>query len=74
MKNLTFKRKGTKMKVCIDSNLCNGSGICIEACPEVFEMNDQGATVVKCDQVPSECSQACIEASEKCPTRAIKVE
>jgi ferredoxin len=62
------------MKVCIDSNLCNGSGVCIEVCPEVFELNDQGATVAKCDQVPSECAQACMEASQKCPTGAIKVE
>jgi len=61
------------MKVQIDSNLCSGSGVCIEACPEVFDLNEQGETVVKCDQVPSECAQACIEASEKCPSGAIKV-
>ena len=61
------------MKVRIDSSLCGGSGVCIEACPEVFDVNDEGETVVKCEQVPSECAQACMEASEKCPTGAIEV-
>lgn len=68
------KRKGIKMKVCVDKELCTSSGVCIETCPEIFELNDQGATVAKTEQVPSELEQTCRETAENCPSGAIKVE
>ena len=74
MKLLTFKRKGTKMKVCVDKELCSGSGICIETCPEVFQLDEQGKTSAKNECVSSELEQACKEAAEGCPSGAIKIE
>jgi ferredoxin len=68
------KRKEIKMKVYVDKELCSGSGVCIGACPEVFELNDQGAAVAKTEQVPSELEQTCRETAEDCPSGAIKVE
>jgi len=62
------------MKVYVDKELCTGSGVCIETCPKVFELNDQGATVAKTEQVPSELEQTCRETAENCPSGAIKVE
>ena len=62
------------MKVCVEKELCSSSGVCIENCPEVFELNDQGMTVAKNEQVSSELEQACRKAAEECPSGAIKVE
>ena len=27
------------MKVAVDAGSCTGCGVCVESCPEVFEMN-----------------------------------
>lgn len=59
--------------VFVDSDLCIGCGLCTEICPEVFEMGDDGqAHVINED----ECSEldCCAEASDSCPTEAIKFE
>ena len=53
------------MKVFVDKELCSGSGICIEACPEVFELDDQGTTSAKNEQVSSEFEQACSRRMSK---------
>ena len=50
------------MKVTVDHELCSGDGICVELCPEVFEMNDddkqvfeyQGKTIAVIPNRPSE--------------------
>jgi ferredoxin len=62
------------MKVFVDKQLCSGSGICIETCPEVFKLDHQGTTVTKKEQVSSELEQTCRDAAEGCPSGAIKVE
>ena len=35
------------MKVWIDPDLCTGDGICVEICPKVFFMHDDGLAYVK---------------------------
>ncbi len=62
------------MKVQVDENMCEGTGICIEICPEVFDLNDDGLSSVKVDVVPEGLEDACQEAADKCPTNAIKVQ
>ena len=61
------------MKVTVDSELCLGSGICVEICPEVFELNGDAA-IVRCDTVPAKYEEACRETVELCPLRAISVQ
>ena len=63
-----------KMKVCVDPELCDGCGPCVDICPEAFELNEDGIAVVKLDEVPSELQEACKEAAESCPTEAISIE
>jgi len=46
----------------------------VALCPEVFEMNDDGISIVKVDEVPSEHEDACREAIESCPVDAITEE
>ena len=61
------------MKVTVDPELCLGSGICVEICPEVFVLNG-GAARAKCDTVPAKYEEACRETVELCPLQAISVQ
>ncbi len=61
------------MKVTVDQDTCTGCGICVDTCPEVFEMDDAVAKV-KLAEVPSELKESCQEAANNCPVEAIKIE
>jgi ferredoxin len=52
---------------------CTACGLCINMCPEVFEMGDSIAEV-KVDVVPEAAEDDCREAAENCPVDAIKIE
>ena len=62
------------MKAIIDAELCTGCELCVETCPEVFEMSDEDVAVVKADEVPSEAEDTAREAAEDCPSEAITIE
>ena len=62
------------MKACVDAELCTGCGPCVDICPEVFELNDEGIAVVKVSPVPSDVEDSCREAADNCPTEAISIE
>ncbi len=61
------------MRVLIDEDACIGCGVCVESCPEVFEMGDDKASV-KVDEVPEELVESCRDAAESCPVEAIQIE
>lgn len=61
------------MKVSVDPDLCVSCGLCVDLCPEVFEMEDDTATA-KPDEVPPEHEEACRDAADQCPTEAISIE
>ncbi len=61
------------MKAKVDENLCTGCGLCVDICPEVFEMGDTVSTV-KVDIVPHEFEDKTKEAAENCPVEAISIE
>ena len=61
------------MKVRIEDT-CTGCGLCIDGCPDVFEMGDEGLAVVKVAVVPQELEASCREAAESCPVESIKME
>jgi ferredoxin len=60
------------MKVKIEDT-CTACGLCVDTCPEVFEMGDDLAQVIV-DDVPAEHEDAVHEAAEECPVEAIIVE
>jgi ferredoxin len=60
------------MKVRIDDS-CSACGLCVENCPDVFEMGDDKAQV-KGDEVPAELEDAVQQAADECPVEAIIVE
>ena len=61
------------MKVTVDEETCIGCSLCVDTCPEVFEMNDDKARV-KVDEVPEDVADTCREAAENCPVEAIEIE
>ena len=61
------------MKAKVDADLCTACELCVDTCPEVFELGDDVATV-KVDDVPPEAEDTCREAAEGCPVEAIAIE
>ncbi|MDK2897626.1 MAG: ferredoxin [Candidatus Atribacteria bacterium] len=57
------------MALRVDEELCSGCELCVEICPDVFEMNDEGISVVKSG---ADENLDCVEeAIDSCPTSAI---
>lgn len=46
---------------------------CVDACPEVFEMNEENVAVAKLYAVPADAEATCSEAAESCPVDAINL-
>jgi len=61
------------MKAKVDAELCTGCELCVETCPEVFEMADDIAVVIV-DEVPADAEDSCQEAADDCPSEAISIE
>ena len=65
-------QRGLIMIVKIDDT-CTACGLCVDTCPEVFELGEDMAQVIV-DDVPEEYEDAVQEAAEECPVEAIIVE
>ena len=59
------------MKVKVNDS-CIGCGACLSIADDVFEMNDEGLSSVKVDEVPEGSVDSVKEAMENCPTGAIE--
>jgi ferredoxin len=62
------------MKATVDKDVCIGCGICVEVCPDVFEMSDDDKAQAKTTKVPLEAEDNCRDAADQCPVSAITVE
>ncbi len=62
------------MKVKVDKELCSGDGICVDLCPQVFEMNDDDIAEVIVDVVPEDLEDDVRDAAESCPEACIEIE
>lgn len=60
------------MNVRIEDN-CTACGLCVDTCPEVFEMGDALAEIIV-DNVPAELEDTVQQAADECPVEAIVVE
>ena len=61
------------MKFKVDPELCVGTGACVNACPDVFEIVDN-VSQVKLDPVPEDLQEKALQAEEECPVNAISHE
>ena len=62
------------MKAQVNKDECTGCELCVETCPEVFEMGDDGVAQAKVAEVPAGARESCRQAAGDCPTEAITVE
>ena len=62
------------MKACVDRDTCIGCAMCVEICPEVFELDGEEIAIVKIDPVPSEAEDTARQSAEECPVEAIVLE
>ena len=61
------------MRAFVDQDLCIGCGMCNVACPEVFELNDEGKAEAVADTTDSNRDDV-MTAIEGCPVSAIREE
>ena len=52
---------------------CTACGLCVDTCPEVFDLGDEMAIVIV-DEVPKEYEEAVQQAADECPVEAIIVD
>lgn len=66
------------MKIKLDLDLCQGHSVCMEECPEVFEVRDREDGYPQVHLVvesPDEELRAKVEAAAQyCPNRVISIE
>jgi ferredoxin len=63
--------EGLFMKATV-SEECVSCGLCVDICPEVFEMGAQYAEVKMAD-IPEKFEAAVLQAADECPVSAIDV-
>lgn len=62
------------MKIKVNRDSCIGCGACAAICDEVFEIDDEGLSVAKTEEVEEDKKQEVQDAADSCPTGAIEVE
>ncbi|NPA75490.1 MAG: ferredoxin [Euryarchaeota archaeon] len=65
-----------KWKVTVDIDACIGDGICASLCPDVFELDDEGKSVVIAGkEIIGDDLYDCVqEAVDSCPVSCITLE
>ncbi|MFH0948521.1 MAG: ferredoxin [Elusimicrobiota bacterium] len=61
------------MKAIVDGDVCTGCGLCVDTCPDVFEMQDT-IVFVKISEIPVSAEESAKQATSDCPVEAIRVE
>jgi len=56
-------------KITVDQDVCIGCGACVSACPECFELNEEGKSRV----IGQTCDCDLHEEATNCPVQAITV-
>jgi ferredoxin len=63
-----------RLEVTIDPLVCACTGYCVQIAPAVFDLTDEGPTVILDPHPPMDLLPELREAENLCPTQAITVE
>jgi len=61
------------MRAFVDRELCTGCGLCADTCFEVFEIGEDGLSLVRLTPIPPENLDCVRETVEICPVAAISI-
>jgi ferredoxin len=61
------------MKAVINRDGCISCELCVDTCPEVFRMGEDGPAEVYVDDIPEEVEDAAKDAAEACPVDVIEI-
>jgi ferredoxin len=61
------------LKVVVDYDLCEANARCMEACPEVFQVDDDDNLNVLIERPPESLRAKLKEAERICPRQAITI-
>ena len=62
------------MKVTVDFDMCASTGGCMQICPEVFEVRNDGYLSILQEEPGEALHEKVREAADLCPTAAIELE
>jgi ferredoxin len=62
------------MKIVVDRDLCESNGLCVDACSDVFRLDDEDRLVVVIER-PGDALRAQVEHAVRiCPRQALSIE
>ena len=62
------------MQIVVDLDLCEANGICMRACPEIFELTDEDLLVVHQSKVTEALTAKITAAVQYCPRGALRLD
>ncbi len=66
------ENKGT-LQVVVDFELCEANALCVDACPEVFEVDDDDNLQILIERPDATLRDKLVAAERACPRQAIRV-
>ena len=73
MAELNAASQGATLRAFADRERCCGYGICVQLCPGVFKVGDDGLVYLENEIVPAALAEQATEAAASCPAQALRV-
>ena len=61
-------------RVVVDFDRCESNALCMDACPEVFEVRDDDLLYLLDEHPPEQLREKIEQAVRACPTQALSIE
>ena len=61
------------MKIAVDYELCEANAVCMDCCPEVFEVDDKDELHVHEERITEDLRAAIQSAVRRCPRQALEL-